>query len=235
MLLDVYSYIMDVCMVTIYPTKAPILVHKKGCMVTMVLTTNKENYGSIDFTGLGKNITEIREKRGLTQEELAEKIGVSRKTISNWENAIKKPRLQDLLKLCDALSCDLDYLLGKSTYSTKKIASICEYTGLSENTVDMFHSAMGYLGNHYLGEMISEFFDNYQEFPELLMQISTYYATRESIETREKALQKIPWKERDYSQVEELTEVRKSVDGELFACITRIQEMYDAAKYSPID
>lgn len=226
---------MDVCVVTIYPTKAPIFIYKKGCMVTMVLTTNKENYGSIDFTGLGKNITEIREKRGLTQDELSEKIGVCRKTISNWETANKHPRLQDLLKLCDALSCDLDYLLGKSTYSTKKIASICEYTGLSEETVDLMHLDTPWGDTHYIGKMISEFLDTYQEFPELLMQISTYCEIRKSIEARDKALQKIPWKERDYKQIEEQVEANKKVDGELFACMSRIQEMYDAAKYSTID
>ena len=34
---------------------------------------------------IGKKITELRKKRGLSQEELAEKVGVARQTISKWE------------------------------------------------------------------------------------------------------------------------------------------------------
>ena len=190
MLLDVYSYIMDMYMVTIYPIKSPIIILMKGCVVTMVLITNKENYGSIDFTDLGKNITEIREDRGLTQEELSEIIGVSRKTISNWETANKKPRLQDLLKLCDALSCDLDYLLGRSLYSTKEIETACKYTGLSEQSAKTLHQFNKSKEVMNIPEFLSDLLDNYENFHFLLFVLEDFlvasYNTKKASEQERK-------------------------------------------------
>lgn len=162
---------------------------------------------------------------------------IGRNSISDLENG-KIPddlSLNNIVAFCDVLKCDLEFLLDISDYSTQEIKTICEYTGLSEETVDLMHLDTPWGDTHYIGKMISEFFDTYQEFPELLMQISTYCATRKSIEARDKALQKIPWKERDYNQIEEQMEAKKTVDGELFACMSRIQEMYDAAKYNSID
>lgn len=162
---------------------------------------------------------------------------IGRNSISDLENG-KIPddlSLNNIVAFCEVLECDLEHLLDISDYSTQEVKTICEYTGLSEATVDLMHLDTPWGDTHYLGKMISEFCDTYQEFPELLMQISTYCATRKSMEARDKALQKIPWRERDYKQIEEQVEANKKVDGELFACMSRIQEMYDAAKYSSID
>ena len=70
---------------------------------------------------LGKKIMEMRKKAKLSQEKLAEKLNVTRQTISNWENGKFYPDIDALVKISkcfhisldDLLSCDnkvLDYL-----------------------------------------------------------------------------------------------------------------------------
>jgi len=57
-------------------------------------------------TKTGKNIARIRKKKNMTQRQLAEKIGVSQQQIGQWENAIKNPKIETILKISKALSCN---------------------------------------------------------------------------------------------------------------------------------
>lgn len=58
---------------------------------------------------MGIKIKEIREKRNMTQSELARKSGVSRQTINEIENNIeKKPTVKTLEKLAEGLGVTLD-------------------------------------------------------------------------------------------------------------------------------
>ena len=61
---------------------------------------------------LGSNLQYLRrEYGGMTQEKLAEQIGVSRQTVSKWESGEATPELQKLMDLCDVFQCKLDDLL----------------------------------------------------------------------------------------------------------------------------
>lgn len=58
---------------------------------------------------MGYRIKEIREKRGMTQEELAEKSGVSRTTISALENGTERATMtKTLINLAKALGVTVD-------------------------------------------------------------------------------------------------------------------------------
>lgn len=61
---------------------------------------------------IGKNIKSYRKLAGLSQEELAKKIGVGRSTISSWEVDRTEPSLKDVNSIADALHCSEDALLG---------------------------------------------------------------------------------------------------------------------------
>ena len=50
---------------------------------------------------LADKIIELRKKNGLSQEELAEKLNVSRQSISKWEGAQSIPDMNKILKLSD--------------------------------------------------------------------------------------------------------------------------------------
>lgn len=59
---------------------------------------------------IGSRIKELRTKRGITQEELAQKIGVTKGAIGNYENGVSSPKIELMYKLFDALDCDANYL-----------------------------------------------------------------------------------------------------------------------------
>ena len=60
---------------------------------------------------LGKNIVYYRKKLSITQEELAEKLYVTRQTVSRWENGSVVPDLETAVMLCETFGCDLDTLV----------------------------------------------------------------------------------------------------------------------------
>ena len=85
---------------------------------------------------IGKFILECRKKKNLTQSELAEKIGVTDKSISNWENGRNMPDLSLFKPLCEILDISVnDLISGKNVsqdeYQKKleeNIISTIDYT-----------------------------------------------------------------------------------------------------------
>mgnify|MGYP002542129331 FL=1 len=64
-----------------------------------------------DVMEIGVKLKEARIKSGLTQENVAERIQVSRQTISNWENEKSFPDIVNVIKLSDLYNISLDQLL----------------------------------------------------------------------------------------------------------------------------
>ena len=60
---------------------------------------------------LADKITEERKKNGWSQEELAERLGVSRQAVSKWESAGSVPDLQKVIQLANLFGVSTDYLL----------------------------------------------------------------------------------------------------------------------------
>lgn len=62
---------------------------------------------------LSDKIRDFRKKESLTQEELAEKVGVSLMTVRRWEdnNSSRTPKLNDIPKLAEALKTTISYLM----------------------------------------------------------------------------------------------------------------------------
>lgn len=63
------------------------------------------------LNSFSKNIKTLRKIQNITQQKLSEKIGVSRTTISAWENRISEPDLTTLTKIRDCLGTSYDELL----------------------------------------------------------------------------------------------------------------------------
>ncbi|MBR2612435.1 MAG: helix-turn-helix transcriptional regulator [Clostridia bacterium] len=68
-----------------------------------------------------KKLKDAREKAGLTQEQVAEAVMVSRQTISNWENAKSLPDIISVIKLSDLYKISVDELLKGDQKMQKKI------------------------------------------------------------------------------------------------------------------
>ena len=62
---------------------------------------------------IGKRIAESRRSAGFTQEELANRLGVTPQALSKWEKGASSPDLEMLTSLCDILEVSADYLVGK--------------------------------------------------------------------------------------------------------------------------
>lgn len=63
---------------------------------------------------LGKNIYTLRKAKGFSQEKLAEKVNVTRQTISNWELGETSPNPEQLILLSGALDKSIDELVGNN-------------------------------------------------------------------------------------------------------------------------
>lgn len=56
----------------------------------------------------------LRQKMNLTQKQLGKKLGLSNKTISNYENGDRQPDNETLLKLAEFFGVSVNYLLGET-------------------------------------------------------------------------------------------------------------------------
>ena len=61
---------------------------------------------------LYEQISKIRKQKEISQEELAEKVGVSRQAVSKWENGTAQPEMANVAKLCEILGVTPNELLG---------------------------------------------------------------------------------------------------------------------------
>lgn len=76
------------------------------------------------LTDMGHRLTERRKQLRLTQEEVAERAGLTCQTISTAETGKKALRPENIVKICKALNISTDYLLtGKTTYDVTMIAA----------------------------------------------------------------------------------------------------------------
>ena len=88
----------------------------------------------MDLQKIGMCLRELRKEKGLTQEQLAERFGVSGKTVSRWENGVNMPDLELLLKLADFYEVDLRALLKGERMSA----------GTAPETKETMHAAAEY-------------------------------------------------------------------------------------------
>lgn len=64
-----------------------------------------------------KRMKELRQKKGISMEELANALGVSKSRINMWENNGSVPRSDVLIKIAEYYSVPTDYLLGNNNAS----------------------------------------------------------------------------------------------------------------------
>lgn len=70
---------------------------------------------------IGKRIKEERQKRKWTQEQLGEKLNVSRSAVSSWEVGRNYPDLETIILICDLLEISLDELLREDEEIVKDV------------------------------------------------------------------------------------------------------------------
>ena len=97
---------------------------------------------------IGDRIRQRRNEIGLTQKELAAKINpvtsietAPHTQVAQWESGKKKPGTDALIRLCNALDCDMDYILGAIDVPRRAVYDVKEQTGLSDSAVNSLMEA----------------------------------------------------------------------------------------------
>ncbi|UDM84117.1 helix-turn-helix domain-containing protein [Vagococcus fluvialis] len=81
---------------------------------------------------IGEILKEKRKEYQLTQEQVSEKIFVSRKTISNWETGKTTPDIESLIRLANLFDLSLDNLLLEGSDIVEKIKKQQKFSALSK-------------------------------------------------------------------------------------------------------
>ena len=71
----------------------------------------KLNNGNYDLTNIPKNLTVLRIKNGLSKKDVAKSLAVSLRTIYDWENGFKYPKLINLIQIASLYKVPLDCIL----------------------------------------------------------------------------------------------------------------------------
>lgn len=95
----------------------------------------QDNYGEV----FSKRLRELRQEYGLTIEEFANEVGISKSSVGYYENRNRVPDIIVAGRMADVLNVSSDYLIGRSNARTKepKLKSVCAKTGLSDKSVLM--------------------------------------------------------------------------------------------------
>ena len=97
---------------------------------------------------LSENLKKIRKDNNLSQEQLAEKLGVSRQAISKWESGAAYPEMEKIIQLCDKFDMNIDDLLhrdireikGEQTSKNNLNKFIDSFLNYITDTINLFSS-----------------------------------------------------------------------------------------------
>lgn len=76
---------------------------------------------------IGEQIAIARKKAGLTQADVAEKLNLSVSMISAWESGIRTPKLDTIIRICNAIGCDTSEILNTVNFSTDAKTEVEEH------------------------------------------------------------------------------------------------------------
>lgn len=69
-------------------------------------------------------LKDLRRQAGLTQVDVAEKLGISQPAYASWERGVKKPTQENLVKIAQILNVSVDYLVGNSEEKLDELDNI---------------------------------------------------------------------------------------------------------------
>jgi transcriptional regulator with XRE-family HTH domain len=82
--------------------------------------------GGLDMIYFGDRLRALRLERDLTQQQLADKIGLVKSSISAYEQNAKYPSIEVLIKICECFNVSSDYLIGISDSMEYKLSALTD-------------------------------------------------------------------------------------------------------------
>ena len=117
-------------------------------------------------------LTKFRNLRGYTQAQMAEKLGISRSTYTNYESGNRSPDLETLEHISDVLGCTLDELFGRRKGETGREVQytdlMCEPEGTYDYSAKKKRLAIGVQDFRFLRERNAYYVDKTQFIEEFL-------------------------------------------------------------------
>ena len=119
----------------------------------------------LDNMKTGNHITFLRKQKKMTQEELAEKLGISVQSISKWENGHALPETATLPLLAQCLGCSIDSILLPAATRDKDFQNFANAVGgeqgelalrLYEKLKEKFDFTVSYSHEYYIFEQLSK-------------------------------------------------------------------------------
>ncbi len=87
------------------------------------------------MSNIGKNITKLRKEKGITQEQLAERLHVTRQAVSHWENGKTNPDIDILTTLAEYFEVSIEELIyGNKSKSSNITIGNSAKTGIDVGT-----------------------------------------------------------------------------------------------------
>lgn len=99
----------------------------------------------------GMMVSSLRKEKGMTQLELADKMGVTDKAVSKWERDLSYPDINSISKLADILGVSVDELMQNKTNvkenenSKDLVNTICKAVGMAMGIAVVVLSVLGEL------------------------------------------------------------------------------------------
>lgn len=87
---------------------------------------------------ISENLYYLRKRDGITQEELAEKLSVSRQSVSKWETGEAYPETEKLITICEIFNVSLDDLMRGSINDEHKIVKADDKREKRKNSPSLF-------------------------------------------------------------------------------------------------
>lgn len=135
------------------------------------------------YDGFGANFRTIRELHGLTQEQLAEEINFTNKTISLIESEKRNPTIEQLNVYAEKFNVSLDFLTGRTKTPYPDVQLIQSYTGLSESSIQLLENTQKYNAETWYMDIINAILES--EHFKRIIYLLTESITRHSSEIKD--------------------------------------------------
>lgn len=106
-------------------------------MDTTLTHSQPEEEKKSTVSGFGQTLRAFRKKKGFSQEELADIVKVSLKTVQRWETNARQPRIDEIRKLAQALNVTEQELLAGEPKATEWILTVKIAEEFQEEVIDV--------------------------------------------------------------------------------------------------
>lgn len=103
------------------------------------------------MAGFSSRLKDLRIQNKLSQQELADKIHVTKQTISQYERGVREPDYDYLLALCDIFNVSVDYILGKADVTARF---------LTEGDLETLSHSSAYYTNPETAQIAQQIFED---------------------------------------------------------------------------